>query len=403
MESSKSPCFGPRIRRLTHTRLWDYGKRKAPPRLYHPGKPRNGDAISGLFLKKKEIKNKERKCNALKQVPLAAADPPTVEGDDDAGAAGPTVETGTPRQKVPEVSKPSNVSGAGNKDNCKVVDDKEEGSTPANKESNKITGKSKVDAEQTAKTEMKRQVSAERSLKIVSESGKKECKKVVDEKKKARMPVKKDPREGGKVDGEPKMENGDPPVDLKQYVVSMGRSGLYSIEISSLDKIGSSRGWQLTLELFESKSDPKTYLFGARKFNAQDSGSCERYFPSKFPGDKECELTELRKFFQEFTGVDWHQRDSVRSTGPYYYQSSALPGRVIDSVDRKDKSDQPGGFKEHNSIGSDANSREPCDRNFLLKRKRSFSEEPQHTAKTSKASKKSKTVVDIDSAKAKHG
>ncbi|KAL1874270.1 anthranilate synthase / indole-3-glycerol phosphate synthase [Diaporthe australafricana] len=392
----KHGCYIVTYEWLTDTlQLWDYKKkdappRKAPPNLYHPGKPRDGDAISDLFFTKEK-----RKRNALKQEPLAAADPATVDGDDDAGAAEPTLETGMALLKVSE-SKTSGVSEPGNEDSCKVVVDKVGASTPANKESNKDTGKLQMATGQTAKPGTKLQeVSGERSVQSVSESGKKEGKNGVDDKKKARMLPR---NESSKVDG-----SDEPPVNLDLYIVPKGKAGLYSIEVSTFDKIGSSRGWRLTLELFESKSEPKTYLFGARKFNTQDSRSCERYFPSKAPGDKKCELTELRKFFQEFTGVDWHQRDRVPSTGPYYYQSSLLPGKVVDSVDRKEKPDQLGGFKQHKPTGSDVKSREPCDRNKLWKRKRSLSEEPRHTAKVSKTSKVSKTVVDVDSVKAKHG
>lgn len=212
----------------------------------------------------------------------------------------------------------------------------------------------------------------------VSEALDKESKKVVDDKKKAGILANKaSSKAAGKASTKPK--NKEPPVDLSFYSVCKDEPGLHSIEVSK-------PGLRLILELFESKSEPKKFLFGARKYKTKDPGFCARCFPSSVPGSKKHEFKQFRLFFWQCTGVHWHQRNSVPSKGPFYYQSPALPEKTTISTGHKETSSQLGGTKERKSMGFEAFSREHCDHKTSMKRKRCYSEElpPARALKVSK-------------------
>ncbi|KAI3398487.1 hypothetical protein diail_9169 [Diaporthe ilicicola] len=325
---------------LTDTiQLWDYQKRNAPPDLYHPGEPRDGNAISDLYYKKEKKKRK-----ASEQVPLGTVNSTTMDGDDGGGAsaAEPTVGTGMEGQKIIGDKGLPSASASDKKQIEMAFDDKDKASIPANKERSKLPGKPKTCAE--SRTE-------------------------------------------------------DPAVDLNLFVVSRGKTGLYSIEVSKPGKLESPQGSRWMLELFESEAEPKKYLFRAREYMTEGSGICRSYFPSKAPGDKKNELAEFRNFFQQRTGVDWHQRDEVPSTGPFYYQPPGALAKAIGSTSHKDGFDQLEGSKGRSSTSSGVVFRKPCDRKISLRRKRSCSEGECH-ARACKALELSKPSVAVDSAKA---
>lgn len=235
----------------------------------------------------------------------------------------------------------------------------------------------------------------------VSEAGEESGTKVVNDRKEASMPIDK---ESGKPIGKPensaKSKDQEPPVDLSLYVVCKDESGLHQIEVCKPDKHGNGRGYRWVLELFESKSEPKTYLFGGRKYPSLGSSFCIRRFPSKAPGDKEREFNKYRASFQKLTQVNWDQRDSIPSKGPYYYRSPAVSGQKIGSNSHENMNDL-GREKNGNPTSSDAvphRQRDGERGETSSKRKSDFSE-----VRPAKAFKVTKPPVVGDSTKDTNG
>lgn len=211
-----------------------------------------------------------------------------------------------------------------------------------------------------------------------SESGEEKSTKVIDDTKKASTPVRK---ESGKPAGKPKKKaktkDQEPPVDLDLYDICKGEAGLLQIELWKPDDHGNERGSLRVLELWESKSEPKTYLFGLKRYPTADPNTCFRRFPSKAPGDKKHEFGEFQLSFEDHTGVRWHHRDSRPSKGPYYYLSSAALGKTAASSGHKNDSSELESEKKQNQTSSVAVSQEQRDgdRETSSKRKSAFSEE----------------------------
>lgn len=317
---------------LTDTiQLFDYDQkkkktRKAPTSLYHPGKPRDGDAISNPF----KFSETQAKSGKKKEVSPAAADATAVEHDDDAQAAEGVAETGMKHLTISE------------------------------------EGTSQMRAE-------------EKDSRKLSESGEGKGTIVIDDTKEASTPVK---NESGKPSGKPKkkakVEDQEPPVDLGLYEICKGKAGPLQIELWKPDKHGNERGSLRVLELWESKSEPKTYLFGFKKYPTADPSTCIRRFPSKAPGDKKHELREFTSSFWDHTGVHWKKRDSRPSKGPYYYLSSAAaPGKTAVSSGHKNDSSELGSEKKQNQTSSVTVSQEQRDgdRETSSKRKSGLPEE----------------------------
>lgn len=342
---------------LTDTfQLWDYQRKRAPPSLYHPGKDRDGKAISDLF------KKSEQKPKAVKKATPVAADTTAVYGgDEDAAAAEEAVGNGMEHLTISE-----------------------------KKESLVVVGE-----------EISQKISEGKVPQKVSEAGDGRATQAADGIKGASTPVNK---ESGKPAGKPekntRVKDQEPPVDLSLYAVCEDESGLHQVEVWKPDRHGNARGCRWVLELYESKSVPKTYLFGATKYPNPGSGACIRRFPSKAPRDKEHELQELRFFFWNRTRVLWRQRDSMPSKGPFYYLSPAVSGKAVGGGSHKNTFDQLGERKDWNPTGSVAVPHEhhDSDRKTSVKRKRSFSEE-----RPTKAFKVTKPVVTSDSANANNG
>lgn len=206
-----------------------------------------------------------------------------------------------------------------------------------------------------------------------SEVGEEKGTKVVDGKKGASTSVSK---ESGKPTKKPeksaKSKDEEPPVDLSLYVICKDESGLHQIEVWKPDRLGKALGRRLVLELFESKSEPKTYLFGARKDLPPDPSTCTRHFPSEAPGEKEHEFKQYKSWFRQCTGVRWQRRGSMPSKGPWYYRSPVVPGKKVGSASHKNKSKELGGENGQTTTHVAAHR----DRENSLKRKKSFSEEP---------------------------
>lgn len=270
-----------------------------------------------------------------KKASPAAADTTAVKHDDDARAAEEDAETGMKHlaiseekdsQKSSEEKKSPNPSEAGEGKDTKAIDDMKGASTSVSKESGKPTGKPEKNA---------------------------------------------------------KVKNKGPPVDLRLYNICKDESGLHQIEVSKPDRHGNERGCRLVLELYESKSEPKTYLFGATKYPVQGSGACATHFSSEASGDKKLEFQKYRSVFRQCTGVRWHQRDSIPSKGKYCYRSPIIPGNKIGSASHENKSKELGGGKgQATSHVADLRDRETS-----FKRKRSFSEErPAKAFKVTKPS-----------------
>lgn len=234
----------------------------------------------------------------------------------------------------------------------------------------------------------------------VSETGDGKATKVADDMKGASTPVDK---ESGKPAGKPeksaKVKKHEPLVDLSLYTICKDEVGVHQIEVWKPDGQGNERGSRWVLQLYESKSEPKTYLFGAKKYPTPNSSACIRRFPSKTPGDKKHELREFRVFFYEHTGVIWRQRDELPSKGPYYYLSSAAVRKTVGSASHKSTPDKPGGKKKGNPTSSVA---VPCERDgddeTSLKRKSSVS-----SGRPAKAFKVTKPLVTSNSNKVTDG
>lgn len=230
--------------------------------------------------------------------------------------------------------------------------------------------------------------SKEKDRQELSKSGEEKDAKVIDDTKGASMPVSK-PTE--KLKKSAKLKDEEPPVNLSLYEICKNGSGLHQTEIWKPDKHGNARGVRWLLELYESKSEPKRYLFGARRYPKPGSSACIRNFPSKAPGDKKHELKEFKTFFWLYTGVYWRQRDSLPGEGPYYYLSSAPPGKTIGNAGHKNKSDELGEMKQRNPTSSVNFPHEHRDGDgngkISLKRRSSFSEErPAKAFKVTKPS-----------------
>lgn len=325
---------------LTDTfQLWDYQKRRAPPSLYDPGKTRDGEAISDLFRKS------EKKAKAVKKATPVAAGTTAVDGDEEAVGTGVEHLTLSEKKKLPEMF--------------------EEG--------------------------VPQKISGEKDHQKVSGAGESKDTKVVDEMKGASMPVN---RESGKPIEQPEAKDQEPPVDLSLYAICKDELGHHQIEVWKPDSHGNARGCRLVLELYESKSEPKTYLFSARKYPTAGSSSCIWRFPSEAPGDKKHEFEKYKASFRKCTHVDWSQRDSMPSHGPFCYR------KKMGSAGHKHKFDQLGERKERSPRGAVAvpHKRRDDDRETSYKRKRSFSEE-----RPAKAFKVTKPSVTRDSAKATNG
>lgn len=312
----------------------DYQGRKAPPSLYHPGNPRDGDAIAEIF------KPSEKKVKAAKKkVAPAEADSTAAEGDDNVGATDETAETGMKRLTISEEESPPKASGdeelpksseAGVGNGTEVTGDTKLGSTAVNKESGKPTGKLGKSA---------------------------------------------------------RSKDQEPPVDLNLYVICKYESGLHQVELCKPGTDGNTRGSRWILELYESKSIPRTYLFGATKYPTPGSSTCIRHFPGKAPGEKEREFERYKSFFRKCTGVEWHQRDSMPSTGPYYYPSPAVTGKKIGSASHENKSNELEGEKSRDPMSHVADARHHHQPE-TSKRKSSVSEE-ERPAKVLKVTKPS--------------
>lgn len=201
---------------------------------------------------------------------------------------------------------------------------------------------------------------------------------VIDDTKTASTPVKD---ESGKPSGKPKkkakLEDQEPPVDLSLYDICKDESGLLQIELWKADNYGNERAIRCVLELHESKSEPKTYLFGARRYLKPGSNCFLRSFLSEAPGDKKREFRKFRSSFRSFTNIDWHQRDSMPSKGPYYFRSPAVPAKNTGNASNEHKLDGFGGEKEQNQTSSVAvpQGQRDGDRKTLSKRKSGFPDE----------------------------
>lgn len=232
--------------------------------------------------------------------------------------------------------------------------------------------------------------------KVSPEAGEGKDTKAIDDMKGASTPVNK---ESGQPTGKPekmaKLKNKEPPVDLRLYDICKDESGLHQIEVWKPDKHGNERGCRWVLELYESKSEPKTYLFGATKYSVQGSSSCATCFSSEASGDKKLEFQKYKSAFRQCTGVRWHQRDSMPSKeGKYCYRPPIIPKNKIGSASHENKSKELGGDKgQRTSRVADHRDRETSS-----KRKRSFSEE-----RPAKAFKVTKPSVASNSAKVTNG
>lgn len=235
----------------------------------------------------------------------------------------------------------------------------------------------------------------------VSEAGEESGAKVIDDKEEAGMPVDK---ENDKPAGKPKKrampEDQQPPVDLDLYAIYKDESGLYQTEVCKTDRHGNEGGCRCILELYESKSEPKKYLFGAKKYPTAASSACFRRFPSRAPGEKERQLKKFKVNFRNWTQVDWSERDSMPSKGPYYYLSPAVPGKKVGSTSHENKLDELGREEKGNLTGAVAvpHGQRDDDGETSSKRKSGFSEE-----RPAKAFKVTKPSVVGDSAKTTNG
>lgn len=208
-----------------------------------------------------------------------------------------------------------------------------------------------------------------------SESGEEKGTIVIDDTKEASTSVKEETGEPtGKPKKKAKLEDQEPPVDLSLYDICKDESGLLQIELWKADKQGNERAIRCVLELFESKSEPKTYLFGARRYPKPGSKVCLRRFLSEAPGDKEREFKKFSSSFRSFTKIDWHQRDSMPSKGPYYFQSPAVPAKKIGNGSNEHNLNEFGGEKKRNGTSSVAvpQKERDGDRQTSSKRKSTF-------------------------------
>lgn len=291
-----------------------------------------------------------------KKMAPGETDPTTAEGDDNAGTADETAETGMKRlnisedempPKISEEEEPAKASGyeelstsseAGEGNDTEVTDDASVGSTAVDKENGKPT----EELEESARS-----------------------------------------------------KDQEPPVDLNLYAICNDESGPHQIEVCKPDEHGNARGCRLIMELYESKLEPRTYLFGARKYPKPGSSTCIRRFSPEAHGDKEPVLERYKAFFRKCTGVDWHERDSVPSRGPFSYLSAAVAGKKTGGANHENKMNELEGEMRQNPmshVGDDHLHHKP---ETSSKRKSSFEEE-----RLTKALKVTKPSVVGDSTKA---
>lgn len=283
--------------------------------LYHPGKVRDGEAISSVF--RKCVK----KAKPVKKKPFTGTSSIAASGGDDARAA-------------------EEEAGAGSRQLA----------TSGDKSSQKS--------------------SEEQDPPRPSESGERKGSKAVHDIKGLCKPANKSDRPPGKPKDGAKAKEQEPGVDLSLYTIYKDESGLHQIEVRK-------EGRRLILELYESKSAPKTYLLGTREYSKPGSSTCTKRFPIKPRGNKEHELARFRSHFWRYTGVRWHQRDSIPSTGPYHYRRRAVPEDTTSSVNHKNKLDGLGKAEKENKTKSLVEScrHRQVDLKTAFKRKSSFSEE----------------------------
>lgn len=269
----------------------DYGhNKKAPTVLYHPGKVRDGEAIASVFRKS------AKKAKPVKKNPLTAADSIATRGGDDARAA--EEEAGAGSQQL---------------------------ATSGDKGSQKS--------------------SEEQDPPKPSESGERKGTKAVHDIKGLCKPANRSDKPPGKPKEGAKASEQEPGVDLSLYTIYKDESGLHQIEVRKEAR-------RLILELYESKSAPKTYLLGTREYSKPGSSTCTKRFPIEARKDKEHELARFRSRFWRYTGVRWHQRDSFPSTGPYHYRRRAVPEETTGSANHKNELDGLGKAKEENTAKS---------------------------------------------------
>jgi hypothetical protein len=309
--------------------LWDYHKRRAPPELYHPGHVRDGEAISALFRKG------EKKAKSVEKVALPAADSAAVSGADDASAVEEAAETGSEQVATPEEK--SSQKSSGDQDSPKSSGSGE--------------GKGTI---------------------------------VFDHIKRLGNPATNESDEpAGKPENGARVKDQAPPVDLSRFTIYRDDSGLYQAEVRK-------QGRRYILELYESKSAPKTYLFGTRVYQKPGSSTCVRHFPSKTPRDKEHELERFKSRYWRCTGKRWGQRDSNLSNGSGPdHQPQAVPKKTTDSAGPKNKLDELGKVKKQNPTKSLAvpHRHRQVDLKTAFKRKGSSSEkQPAKKLKVTKHS-----------------
>lgn len=313
----------------------DYQNRKAPPSLYHPGNPRDGDAIAENF------RQSEKKVKAAKKKTAPAeTDSTAAERDDNAGAADETAETGMKRLTISEEKLPPKIS--------------EEEEPP--------------------------KASGDEELSTSSEADEGNGTEVTDD---ARV-GKKSGESTKEREESARSKDQEPPVDLSLYSICKDESVLHQIEVCKPDEHGNAQGCRLIMELYESKSEPRTYLFGARKYPTPGSSTCIRRFSPEAHGDKEPVFERYKAFFRKITGVEWHQRDLMPSTGPFYYSSPAVTGKKIGSPSHENKPNEVEGEKTQNAM-ADARRHHKLE---TPKRKGTFSEEerPEKALKVTKPS-----------------
>lgn len=302
---------------LTDTlQLLDYHKRKAPPELYHPRDVRDGEAISALFRKT------EKKCRPVKEKSRTATESTAMSGEDEA-RAGEAAEDGPNRlatseeeriQRKSEKKEPPKPSYFGERKVSKAVDDTKRLGNPVSNKSDKAARK---------------------------------------------------PEDGVK------HEKIEPSVDLSRFIIYRDDIGPYQTEVFY-------KGRRHVLELYESRSAPKTYLFSSGVYPKPASSKCIRHFPSKTPRDKERELRKFKSYFWRMTEKRWRQPESNLSNGSSPgCQPRPVPKTTFGSANYKKNSDGLEKFKKEGhpekSLVIPREQRQ-VDLKTSFKRKSSFSE-----------------------------
>ncbi|KAG8166094.1 hypothetical protein KVR01_004646 [Diaporthe batatas] len=297
--------------------LLDYHKRKAPPRLYHPGEVRDDEAISALFRKP------EKKVRASKKKALTATVFTTVGGEGDtrdgqaAGNVPEQLATSGDRstQKSSKKKDSPESSNLRNSKVIKTVDGMERLGNPVDYQADKPAGK---------------------------------------------------PTDGAKPD------NHQPHVDLSRFTIYRDNYGPYQVEV--IDRNGA----RFALELYESKATPKTYLFSVGEYLKATSSKCKRKFPSKTPGDKYREIERFKSRFWRISGKRWRQGQSISGDGSSPgHQPRPVPTTTINNATNKSKPDGLGKFKKESHTAKSLvvpHGQSQVDLKTSFKRKNSFSE-----------------------------